>query len=311
MDFEKLDKIVEKFIIKNKFHVDTLPVVSNYSKQVLDDEMQVSSDNYSRKFELRESINIVLDFIRTLDENMAMQFLNILNSKDEKGNPYINILSKKEHPDGLDEVKEGKVFIYYSNTVDDPFIIFHEMLHKMNECNIMDEENNQIETFTRDYFGETVSILGEKMLGNYMLENGLISKNDLDIREKERLSSSKENARDVIVEDALIKLKLSGKKINYDNLINMFNSCDKNSKEFEVLNDEKNDLRRINSILSKNNLNLVKSQRYVIAQVLSKELLKKDSLEEDFIKLHYAVGDANSSINDVYAEIISTVQNTM
>ena len=59
------------------------------------------------------------------------------------------------------------------------------------------------------------------------------------------------------------------------------------------------------SVLNKNNLNLIKSQRYVIAQALSEGLINSDSLTDDFVKLHYAVGNPNININEVFNEIIN------
>ena len=70
-------------------------------------------------------------------------------------------------------------------------------------------------------------------------------------------NGTKENARDVIIEKKLIDLKLSGKEINLDNLMNITNNLDMDQAEKLVLNDEKNDLRRINSILENNRLNLI------------------------------------------------------
>ena len=304
MDFDRLDKNVTNFIKNYQFHVSTLATMSNLSKRIFLEELPDADNSYSRQIDINESIKIVYNFLAEINENMANQFMNIINSKDENNNPYVNILPKDKNPNSNNEVKNGKVYIYYENTPNDPFIILHEMLHKMNECNIINENNKIGVPITRDYFSEAVSITGEMMLGNYMIKNNFITENDLNIRKRKRLNGSKERARDVIVEKELIDLKLQGKKINYENLVNLFSKYDSNSIEYRILSDEKKDLKRINSILNKNNLNLVRSQRYVIAQFLSSELLNRDTLVNDFIKLYYAVGDINSKIMDVYNDII-------
>ena len=304
MNFDKLDIIVTNFVNKKKFHVSTLPNVVDMSKKVLEEEFPIVHNNYSRQIDINESIKIVYNFLMQLDVDMANQFMNIINAKDENSIPYVNILPKGQHPNGNDEVKDGRVYIYYENTPNDPFIILHEMLHKMNECNMINENNESFETFTRDFFGEAVSITGELMLGYYMIQNGLITENDFNIRKIKRLNGSKENARDVIIEKELIDLKLEGKNIDFVNLINTLKKYNHNSIEYKILSDEKNDLRRISSILKNDELSLTKSQRYVIAQYISEELIRRTTVEADFIKLHYAVGDADSNVLDIYNELM-------
>lgn len=306
MNLNELDRIVEDFIKTHKFDVDMLPMIVDCSKQVYMEELPNNVDNkWSRTIDINESINIVYNFLKTIERNMANQFYNILSSKDDNNSPYVNILPKKDYPNGHAEVRNGKVYIFFDNTPNDVFIILHEMLHKMNECNILNEKDENIDTITRDYYGETVSILGELMLGRYMVEKGLITENDFDIRKTNRLNGSKENSRDVIIENELINLKLKGKEINYENLITLLSCFDNGSMEYKILLDEKNDLRRINSILKNGSLSIDVTKRYVIAQVLSNRILNRDSYIDDFVKLFYAVGDANSNIDDVFNEIVN------
>ena len=305
MDFQKLDTIVSDFIDKNKFYIDTLPMVVDYSKKALSEHFLEVDNKWSRKVDINESINTVYRFLQSVDTNMANNFYNIMSSKDSNNNPYVNILPRDEYPDGKDEVNDGKVYIYYDNSPNDAFVILHEMLHKMNEAYFINDFNFQDETSTRDYMGETVSILGEMMLGEYMVENGIITENDFNMRKNFRINEAKEDARDVIIENELINLKLQGKDISYDNLSNLFNKYNECFDEYPVLKDEANDLRRINKILNNDDLSLRKSQRYVIAQVVSKEMLNRDTLKQDFVQLHNEVGNVNSDLRNVYNSIIT------
>lgn len=305
MDFQKLDSIISDYIRKNKFYIDTLPMVTDYSKKVLSEEFFDVNNEWSRKMDINESIDIVYRFLQSIDTSMANQFMNIMNSKDTNNNPYVNILPRSEYHDGKDEVSEGKVFIYYDNSPNDAFVILHEMLHKMNEAYFINDFNFQDETSTRDYMGETVSILGEMMLGKYMVENRIITENDFNMRKNFRINEAKEDARDVIIENELINLKLQGKDISYDNLSDLFNKYNECFDEYSVLKDEANDLRRINKILNNDDLSLRKSQRYVIAQVVSNDMLKRDTLKQDFLQLYNEVGNVNSDLRNVYNTIIS------
>lgn len=304
MDYKLLDSIVDSFIRENEFHVSTLSQVLPMCEEVLKEKNEnIDNYNWSKKIDINESVQIVYDFLNEIDENLSNQFINIINQVDKNNNPIVNILPKKDYPNGEDRVEDGKVYIYYDNSPNDIFIVLHEMLHKMNECNIINENNQISETFTRDYFGEAVSITGEMMLGDYLIQNNIISENDFNLRKQKRLNGSRENARDVIIESELIKLKLSGQEINEENLKSIIDNYDKEKIEYEVLIDEFHDVRRITSILQKKSMNLKKSQRYVIAQYLSEELMKSDSLTEDFILLNEAVGDSNSDINEVVDNI--------
>lgn len=303
MGFKKIDSVVDTFVKNNSLRIDTLPMVVDYSKQILNKTSLSFKDGWSREIELNDSIKNVYKFLLTLDGELANQFYNILMSKDENDKPYVNLLPRDKHPEGKNEVKDGRIYIYYDNTPLDMFTILHEMLHKMNECKILEDELNT-ETFARDYFGETVSILGELMLGEYLVNEGIITKEDFDKRKNLRLNNSKEAARDILIENELIELKLQGKEITYENLIEMFNTFDKTTSEYFVFADEKYDGSRLKDINRDGKLRTPVSQRYVIGYFLSNILSRRETLEEDFIKLHTAIGDPEANINNVYYDII-------
>ena len=307
IDYRRLTKTIDSFIENNRFYINNLGYVENYSRDVLNMDIDTNEDE-SGFFELNDSISIVYSFLESIDKGLANRFMNVLNSKDENGKTYVNFLLRAENPDGKTQVRDGRVYIYYDNTYNDCFRILHELLHKMNECRIIDQNNQEAETFTRDYFGELVSITGEAMLGRYMVDNDIISENNFKSRMKKRITLTKENARDVIVEGYLVRLRLAGKDLNYDNLIHLIDKPD-TSIDGMVLNDEKNDLRRINSILSNGSMNLPMSQRYVLALALSKRLLERDTLVDDFLKINDAVNDPYSDIIDIFNEIINNENN--
>jgi hypothetical protein len=179
------------------------------------------------------------------------------------------------------------------------------MLHKLNEQDINKKDN-----MTRDYFGETVSIMGEMLLGNYLVQNGIITQNNFEMRKLKRFNGSIEQARDVIIESNLLSLKKSGMDINYENLMSLISNCSDDVVR-NILLDESHDLKRIRSIFRNYDdysnkrknlsdvLNIRRSQRYVIGRYLTEKFIGTENEIDDFLNLHYAVGDKNANINDV------------
>ena len=223
--FKEIDKVISEFVnnSSNKFYINNLSEISQMSEAVFKmQETNTVTNMWSKRIGINESINYVYEFINSFDSYMANQFMNIIHHNNEK-NKTVTILQREGREDERqyrNEVDEkGNVYIYYENTPNDIFTIFHEMLHKMNEAYIIEKDGNKSENYTRDYFGEATSIIGESLIGKWLVDNEIITKNDYDIRMKKRLIGSKENARDVLIEAELIKMKLSGLEINEQNLL--------------------------------------------------------------------------------------------
>lgn len=309
MNLKKLDEIVSEYCKNIGIFKDTIEQVYPMAVSVVKTtNPNIEKLEWSRKFSLTDSIKFVYMFLNDIDHNLASEFIAKINNPN-----IVKIQSRKDNPDGYDCVDgDGIVHIFYENTPNDIFIICHEMLHKLNEQE--KNEQNNCENLTRDYFGETVSIMGEMLIGNYLIENGIMNENDLNMRKLKRLNGDRENARDIIIESNLISLKMAGKEINYENLIQLINEC-KDESIKKILIDESLDFKRIESIFRnyeeyKNKrknlvdvLNIRKSQRYVIAEYLTQEFISKESRYDDFLQLHYAVADKNSSINDIVDDI--------
>lgn len=302
MEFKKLDEIINEYYTHIGVFKDNIDQIYPMAVSILKtDKPLVDKIEWSKNVSLDESIRYVLMFLYDIDKNLANQFSKLIGNRD-----LVKFESRKERPNGNDCVDgDGIVHIFYENTPNDIFTICHEMLHKLNEQDINKKEN-----ITRDYFGETVSIMGEMLLGKYLVQNGVITKNDFEMRKLKRLNGSVENARDVIIESNLLFLKKSGMDINYENLMNLIRNCSDDVVR-NVLIDESKDLKRIRSIfrnydeyVKKNKtltdvLNIRKSQRYVIGSYLTEKIIGTENEIDDFLTLHYAVGDENVNINDV------------
>ena len=305
MDFKMLDKIVTNYANdnENNFAIKNSSEVMPMCEKVINEPfVPVIEDKWSRTFNLNESINYIYNFLKSIDEELTVRFMNIIRTVDENNQPYVNFIPRQDNLTSDSRLENGKVYIYYDNSPKDMLLILHEVLHKLNECPVIDEENNSYTSFTREYLGETVSITGEMFLSNYLYEQGIITGNDLTILKNWRLNADKEHARNVIVDNELLRLKLSGEAITKENIYKLINSYDKGSPYYPILLDELHDLRRTTSILKNGELNLRKSQKYVIGQVLAENLSQQNNIT-DFIELHNEVGNPDSDIVEVVRNI--------
>lgn len=300
MDLNKIDKIVSMYVKDNKMAISTLDTVIPMCEKVLTENLDdYETNKWSRNFSVNNSIKIVSSYIKSIDDKMFQSFNEKI--KNAKILPREQFKDESKYYNCVDE--NGIVHIYYENTPKDIFIIFHEMLHKLNENKEIDKNGKKILTDTRDYFGESVSILGEMLLGEYLVESGTITENDFNLRKHQRLNGAKEHARNVLIENELIKLKLNNLNINEENLLKVIKN-ESNPVKKLVFFDELSDKRRIKQV--EKDLSLNKSQRYVIAHVLVSEMLKHENVLDSFLKLHYEVGNDNCNIKNLFNNLLSS-----
>jgi len=266
-------------------------------------------ENTFSKVDLNTSINLVYKFLLSMDNSLANEYLNII-----KDSSVVEFIPKKKIDGGSSVSNEGHVKIYYANTYEDAFVILHEMLHKLNKCDII-EDNKVKETDTRKIFGETVSIMGEDLLGQYLVRNNIISKQDYNNRIKRRIISTKHNASVVIVENTLMYFYKKGIPITQENILSYINSC-KDSTTKVVLETEYYKLSNIEDILInyqeyKNNkkhkediFNTTIDARYVIALACICCLRNKKNYKDIFLKMNYLVGSVNTKVSDITKGIV-------
>ena len=291
---DKLNNIVDTFIKENKLYMKSLILVEMLSNKLLDEEDIIcKNNNYSKSIKLNESIKVIYDYLMTLDKDIANQFYNIIRMKNSRNELIVNFTKSTKETESSDYVSYNKMYLYYTNTFHDTFTILHEVFHKMNECYVEIDEQ-LFEVVSRDYLSELVSVTSEFKLANYMLEKGIINDNDLLLRKKYRQVDSKECAKQFLIENKLINLRLSGMEINYDNIFNPIEFED-NEKLMELLLNEKYVLLKLAQILDDEKLELPKLQRYVIAGALYEKILD----DELFLSIHRSIGDREGNFNRV------------
>ena len=304
MDFKTIQKITDTFIENNESIIDNLDQIVAFSKEVYKTELKETNYDWSRSITINESIEIIYNFLKTIDEDLANQYFNIIRTVNEETNtPYVNFIDSSIKQGPNEVTKDGIVYIYYYNNPDDLFTILHEMLHKMNECDLILGEDTKIkETPERVDLTETVSILGELLLGDYLVENNIITEADFEKRKAWRLKSTKRDAIDFIIENELIKLRMQGIDINRENALEVIKHYDPNSIEREILGNEYYDTRLLYSVLKRNDLFVKIEKRYITAQVLAEDIYKKENAKEVFLKLHNAIASINAETK--YDEMI-------
>ena len=301
VDYAKLDSIVEKYIEENNYSVQLLPNLIDASRERFDETINDVKCKWSRKFEIDEAVKIVYSFLMTVDENLAVQFENIMRATDENNKPYVNI--KYSTDDMPSRVSKGYVHVLFDESPYAVLTLLHEALHKMNEYKLL-VDSREAESFTSMYFGETVSILGELLIGQYMVDNGLMTNDDFEQCKSIQNLYLMHSIRNVVIDNIMIQLKLQNQEITLENLLSFSSSYPRGSMEDIIINEEKERHRRVKCELQKNYLHMFISQKYIIAQVMCDEIMKKKNVYDTFVKLHYAVGDYRSQVEDVYNNII-------
>ena len=311
MNYKLLNMIIADFIDKYVYDVDEqFRTSEKLAIKILNtNPKKITTEDFSRKVTLDDCVNIIYDYFKSFDENMANQFMNLLYERKDDGKPYVKFIPSFYNPKVDSHVdKDGNVFIVYDDSVYDIFLILHELLHKMNMSYLADMDDNgnlsdTYETNSSYFLGETVSITFEYLIGRYLVDNRIITENDFNLHKNLRLRYTKSSAESLIVESELIKLYLRDGYIDFVNLSNLLNSRDERSMVGKVLRKEGNTYSCIKNILKKKEMNIFNDEKYVVAQVLSKELLTSGRGLEDALWLHYEVGNVDSDFDLVFDEL--------
>lgn len=113
------------------------------------------------QLDIKESFNIVLEFLKKFDINLYNMFLNLVENDKEN----FALLNEDVNEDEYDCVKEdGKLIIIVKNNIHDVFTIVHEFIHKVYFQKHISSKIN----FNK--FGEVSSITIELYLYKYLTD---------------------------------------------------------------------------------------------------------------------------------------------
>ena len=316
--YEELNRIVNDFLHNqsNDFYINNLEAILKSIYDIIDEDYLPTEDShYSINYSTNEYLDMISKFLKSLDPTLESQFLNIISQVDENGTPFVHFINADEnyyklHPEELSDslkkeldndnraTKDG-IYIHLENNLNDIFTIIHELFHHMNSVKIVILPYQEVTatTFTHGFYTEAVSVIAEKFLGNYLLQNGLIKKNDYNIRMNLRLNWAKLHSTWALLEIIFIKMKQEDIKINISNFLdyslhNM--NLEYLYKIIAMINSMSNQF--ILQILNVGELELPEHQKYIAAQSISNKMnYDKDGISK-FLKLNKDVGDVNSTL---------------
>lgn len=284
LDVKRINTILDNPVNQRESFQDDLKELVSYSKSIMDEPNIDAKDEWSRKMSLPETVEIIYRFLLTLDSNMASEFLNIMKSTDENNEPYIKLLPKKDYPNGMNSFDQiSKAVVYYTNTPNDVFVLLHEVLHKMNSFVIFEDNLPRI-TLAKDYYYELESILSEYLIGQYMVDNGIITEDDFKIRKSFRSLDFKRHATTILIENELIKMRMSNISITDEEVDRVIDNYPE-SIEKDVLIFEKYDRRRRNQILKDGRIGLPMEKRYILAHMAVEKILQRNNTGKEFVEL--------------------------
>lgn len=287
LDVKKLNQVLDNPVNKTSEFDRTINELVPYCKEIMDEDYIDAKEGWSRKMDLLEAVEIIYRFLLTVDNTMATDFLNVMRSTDENGEPYIKLLPRKDNPNGISEYiyGEGKAVVYYDNTPNDVFVLFHEVLHKMNGFAIKIDDDLPRLTIAKDYYGEVETILSEYLIGQYMVNNNIITENDFNIRCAFREDEVKRQATTVLIENELIKMRSKNISITDENIEVQALEHEPDSIERDVLILENVDRRRRFQILHDGRIGTVKDKRYILAHIGVNKILKRGNAIKEFFEL--------------------------
>ncbi len=163
-EFSILKDTVEDYILRSKAKdEDDFKFMLNLSKIIINEEHRNNNYEYSKKYNLKKIDNIVSDFLNDLNQKYKEYY--DLRKKDGTFTFDLNKESiNNQAYSTYDDINNKRIiYIPVRNTIDDAFSIVHELFHDIN----LDEKEA---SYTRMFYTEGMSILGEILLEDYLVK---------------------------------------------------------------------------------------------------------------------------------------------
>lgn len=140
--------------------------INRLNKLILEKEDKRFNLKYTKKYSLKSIDKIVDDFL----EQLNPEYRKYYEIRKNDGTIYFDKNKEKECINAYsnyDSIEHKRtIYIPLANTIEDAFAIVHELFH---DINIDIEE----ESITRMFYTESLSILGEFLLEDYLKDNNI------------------------------------------------------------------------------------------------------------------------------------------
>lgn len=269
---QTLNKVLDENIrSKNKStDYDLLHIISG----IMTNKVQINNrytSKITKPFSEKQVKTVALQFFYGLDQDLYQKVKKILDGKS-KFDFNMYQLDKKEDFSKTKEngmpihtktpcvmSRNGKSAIYVpcTGTIEDIYLLVHELSHTFDYI----EKDNP----TRNLMGEITPYCFEAMLSQYLLENGIASKDDIVNREKANIISHYDDTAETFAKLELIKIKEQQGEIKLEDIIQL-------QRKYKITNRQTNFvLERL--IRSKHEIDYI--ARYMIAQLIYPHYIKQ------------------------------------
>lgn len=222
------------------------------------------TNQITKTFSEEQTKDVALQFFKGLDQELYERVKDILDGKSDF---EFNIYQLNEDEDFLKTKddgmpvhtktacvmsKNGKSVIYVpcKGTIEDIYLLVHELSHTFDFI----ENDNP----TRNLMGEVTPHCFEAMLSQYLLENGIASRNDVVNREKGSSISHYDDGAETFAKLELMRIKEQQREIKQEDIIQM-------QKKYGITNGQ---LGFVLGRLVQSEPNVDYKARYMIAQLV-------------------------------------------
>ena len=288
--FDKLNDIIKTWLENgiNNLAVEELEKIVPLAFVIIDNTPILKEMKTNEYVNINDSINLVIDFLESINPEYAYRLQNIinlekgtLNGEEDFSVKFYRVFDMDtEYYDDKSKCRNsfvnwnGEVHISYNNTINDAFSIAHEMTHKFS--NAYKQFN-----FIKWFLAETTSTEMEFLLYDYLMSRGLFKK-DNNINIINIFAITYKEAFKVIFDYTLLKLyKENNNHINITILLNYLDTLDEKSVLYKLFN--KFTMFYLRSIVKENNLHFKTSQRYVIGTIVACDFYKRKQQGENVL----------------------------
>ena len=165
-DLKRINDIVSRFINdfllddSNMIHIERLNHFRSFTRILLDNIPNIEKVHYKNKVSKDECINYAYYFLESLSPEYGLYLFNRLDDKTIKFIKHKDALANGENLYCNITINDkcNHINIIDTNDISVTYSIIHEILHETNY--IYENDNPNFHDDTRDYFTETVSLLG-------------------------------------------------------------------------------------------------------------------------------------------------------